>query len=370
MKADPRFRPKQEDNDSNKITKWLLLVVAVAGGIFLSASAFNYWSKSHSDSIVGPGALAHLDSVSNELVQRLNGEPCNQALAYQLATNLFQQDEYKALVILSQNQTRQCGADDRLLPLVFPAQMGLSDFIGAEKTANSIIIQFPADPSAFGWRSQAREKQGNFPGAYLDMQKALLLFPDPSVIAEQVYYDTARLAAKSGHPCDAVLTLRDFIAYDAHARRDQQISTLMQDWQKQGNCPPLSGTGNATLRYNANAAGIIVPVEVNGFQTHMLLDTGATRTFISSSFAKQAGIEKLDLQGDIVSTANGNTTVMTGRAEKISIGGANLKNVPVYIQNSNSAALGEGIDGLLGLSFLGNFQVHIANGTLELKPLQ
>src|ERR1035437_4960479 len=112
MKADPRSRPTQEDDDSNKITKWLLLVVVVAGVIFLSVSVFNYWSKSYSDSIVGRGALAHLDSVSNDLVQRLKGEPCNQELAHQLAANLFHQDEYKAVVTLSQNQARQCGVDD------------------------------------------------------------------------------------------------------------------------------------------------------------------------------------------------------------------------------------------------------------------
>ena len=313
-----------------------------------------------------------MDSDSNDLVQRLKGEPCNQTLTDQLATHLFQQDEYKAVVTLSQNQSHQCGSiDDTLLLLKFNAQMGLSDYVEAEKSAKSnMILQAPSDPDVFGWRSEAREKLSNFAGAYSDMQWALLLFSDPSKVVLQTYYDTARLAARAGHPCDAISILRDFIAYDAHERRTQQLSTLMQSWQKQGNCPILSGIGNAMLHYNANASGIIVPVEVNGVHAHMLLDTGATRTVMSSSLAKQADIERSDLQGDVVSTANGDTTVMIGRAEKISVGGASLKDVPVWIQSSDSASLGEGIDGLLGLSFLVNFQVHIANGTLDLKPLQ
>jgi predicted aspartyl protease len=81
---------------------------------------------------------------------------------------------------------------------------------------------------------------------------------------------------------------------------------------------------------------------------------------ISSNLAQKADIERSDPESAVVSTANGDTTVMTGRAEVISVGGASLKNVPVYIQGSDSAGLGEGIDGLLGLSFLGNFQVSSA----------
>jgi clan AA aspartic protease (TIGR02281 family) len=340
------------------------------GLVSVAIVTYGYWSKSYGNSsILGHGVLARLDSESRAIVQRLEDEPCNQGLASRLATRLVQQDEDKAVVTLFQNQARQCSANDALLPLVFSAQMKLSNFAEAEKSANAIIQQYPADPSAFGWRSEAREKRKNFSGAYADMRRAILLFPDPSNVAAQVYYDAARLAAKAGDPCTAVLTLRDYIAFGAQERRNQQLDRLMQGWQKQGSCPILSGVGCATLRYDTHATGIIVP-EVNGILAHMLLDTGASRTLVSPNLAKEADIKRSDLQNEVVTTANGQATVLVGRADKISLGGASLRNVPVYIQNSAAASLGDGIEGLLGLSFLGNFQIHIANGALELKPLQ
>jgi hypothetical protein len=51
----------------------------------------------------------------------------------------------------------------------------------------------------FGWRAEAREKLGNFAGAYADMRTALSLFLDPSDVALSEYYYLAQLAAKAGH---------------------------------------------------------------------------------------------------------------------------------------------------------------------------
>jgi hypothetical protein len=62
--------------------------------------------------------------------------------------------------------------------------------------------------------------------------------------------------------------------------------------------------------------------------------------------------------------------VFGGRADSISLGGARLGAVPVFIQDSTKGFLGEGVDGLLGLSFLGNFHVVINAGVLELRQLK
>jgi aspartyl protease family protein len=143
----------------------------------------------------------------------------------------------------------------------------------------------------------------------------------------------------------------------------------MGNWQKVGGCAPLSGTGTALLRYDPNKTSIIVTVEVNGVPARMVVDTGASRTALSMAVAKRAGIEPSALQGAIVTTANGNTWLPGGRADNISVGGARLASVPVFIQSSTSGSFGDDVDGLLGLSFLGNFHVQIGSGTLELRPL-
>jgi clan AA aspartic protease (TIGR02281 family) len=119
------------------------------------------------------------------------------------------------------------------------------------------------------------------------------------------------------------------------------------------------------VRYDPNGA-IVVLVKVNGIPAHMIFDTGATRTVLSKQFAANAGIEATESQ--IVSTANGDALVFGGRADSISLGDARLGSVPIFIQTSTNSSFGKGIDGLLGLSFLGNFQVRINAGLLELRP--
>lgn len=229
------------------------------------------------------------------------------------------------------------------------------------------MTKYPADANVYGWRAEAREKRSDFAGAYADMRTALSLFRDPSDVALSVYYDLARLAAKAGDRCEAAATLRDYIAFDPERRHTQQLTTLMRGWQKDSSCAPLFGTGSALLRFDPNATAIIVPVVVNGVRARMIVDTGASRTALSKQLAGRAGIEPSGSQGAVVTTPMGKTWLPGGRADNISLGDARLSDVPVFIQNSADRSFGDGVDGLLGLSFLGNFHVRIDGGVLELR---
>ena len=79
----------------------------------------------------------------------------------------------------------------------------------------------------WGWRADLREKAGDFEAAVRDWHHAQARFPDPQTVALSVYYSTARAEARAGRPCDAVLTIRDFIAYDPRQRRTQQVETIL-----------------------------------------------------------------------------------------------------------------------------------------------
>jgi aspartyl protease family protein len=102
----------------------------------------------------------------------------------------------------------------------------------------------------------------------------------------------------------------------------------------------------------------------------MIVDTGASRTALSKQLATRAGIEPSGPEGAIVTTPLGKTWLPGGQADHTSLGGARLSDVPIFIQNSADSSFGDGLDGLLGLSFLGNFHVRIGGGTLELRPTE
>src|SRR6266446_1889881 len=194
-----------------------------------------------------PKSVERLDQKGRIAARRLVGEPCNRTLRGELVTSLMEHAEYGTIVAFSEQTAAKCGSSEELLPTVFWAQLRSSDFVAAERTANQLVVEYPADRNVFGLRAKAREKRGNFAGAYADMGTALSLFLDPSNVALPVYYDLARLAAKAGHPCEAAVTLRDYIAFAPENRLTQQLTTLMRGWQGEGSCAPLSGTGSGPL---------------------------------------------------------------------------------------------------------------------------
>ncbi|MCB2082050.1 MAG: retroviral-like aspartic protease family protein [Rickettsiales bacterium] len=103
----------------------------------------------------------------------------------------------------------------------------------------------------------------------------------------------------------------------------------------------------------------------------MVIDTGATRTLLAKSLAKRAGIEPSSSLGSIVSTANGKIWQAGGRAKQITLGDASSSYVPVFIQTTDDNIFGNtDVEGLLGLSFLGNFKFSLNKGILELQPLE
>jgi len=356
-----RTYSRQHPSGPNKLV-FFAVVAAIAGGIFL-------WNiPRNSASTISYDVLSRHPALE-PVAHRLTEEPCNRTLALEMSRELITTAENAAALAFIQASEKKCGANEELRPLMLVAQINSSDLTGANKTAEQLVAANPADPQVYGWRAQIREKLGDVAGAYLDQQKALNLFPDPSTVAAQVYYDLARLADSLAQPCEAADIMRDYLAFDPAARRTAQVSTLLREWQSKGACPSPFGSGTAQLRYDPKLPVIVLPVEVNGVAARMVIDTGATRTVLTKSLAERAKIRPTEDMGATVRTAGGELWHTGGRADTISLEGAVTHNVPVFIQESDKH-LGDGIDGLLGLSFLGNFELHMKDGVLELAPLK
>ena len=77
-----------------------------------------------------------------------------------------------------------------------------------------------------------------------------------------------------------------------------------------------------------------VNAEVNGKRVRFLVDSGATTTSISNETARRVGIELRGGFPAIVQTANGTVTVDRGRADTISIGDIERRNVAVHVSEA------------------------------------
>ena len=67
-------------------------------------------------------------------------------------------------------------------------------------------------------------------------------------------------------------------------------------------------------------------------------------------------------------TANGFGKAALGRADTVKLGKIEARNVAVAVQTDTDARYGEGIDGLLGMSFLSRFDVRIDARSANIKP--
>ena len=115
---------------------------------------------------------------------------------------------------------------------------------------------------------------------------------------------------------------------------------------------------------------IVVQVLLNhSVDAHLIVDTGATMTVLSYDLGIELGLlSGSDVSLNTVNTAGGSVQVSMTKVESIEVGRAQTSNVPVAIHDLPDAI--PGVSGLLGMSFLKNFEVTLdANqGFLKLLP--
>ncbi|MGV8995367.1 MAG: aspartyl protease family protein [Parvibaculaceae bacterium] len=348
---------------------FVLPAVVIVALMAVAAYAAYYFTQPKDTYAISSETFSRLTSSGQDLALRLNKEPCNQDIAGTLANALANGSEYAATISFVNYTEKKCGDNEDLWMPLYAAQMGSSDYVAAETTMVRVLKAYPYSSKGYYSRGKARSKSKNYAGAYDDYQKSIYVYDDPATFNEKPFMGMANAAAQLGRPCEAVSIMQDYVAFDNLDRRTPALRGLMRDWQTQGKCPAPFGNGKARLKYERLGGGIMLPVTINGVTGNMIIDTGASRTALTQSFAKRAGIKPSHDDGSMVHTANGTVWAMGGRAEKISLGAASSGNVPVFIQTEGDKGFGPGIDGLLGLSFLGNFKFTLNDGVLELTPL-
>lgn len=103
----------------------------------------------------------------------------------------------------------------------------------------------------------------------------------------------------------------------------------------------------------------LVDTEVNrGTRASFLVDTGASFVIISPELAKKIGVSNMDnLPKMPVTTAGGVSWIYLIEIESLKVGEAEA----VHVEAGVSSSIGEGFDGLLGMSFLNEF-IHQIDG--------
>lgn len=144
--------------------------------------------------------------------------------------------------------------------------------------------------------------------------------------------------------------------------------------------PSERGNGNAnwsgsSLSFKLASASkplILVPAIANGqgpFQ--FALDTGASRTMLSSQLAGQLAVATTD--DSPVTGGGGQIQILAGTLSSLAVGDAEVRDLAIgagEFLNMLSAAVGAKLDGIIGYNFLNQFRVTInyPRSTLDLMP--
>ena len=136
------------------------------------------------------------------------------------------------------------------------------------------------------------------------------------------------------------------------------------EFRKHDAAGPSPAAQSYTIYMNPVAGGNhVVQVQINGRTTvPMMLDTGASDVVITRAAAQRAGVTQRDVRGtQRYSTANGVVEQPAITLREVRVGDATVKMVRASISDSMEI-------GLLGQSFLKNFEYSIRGSELILIP--
>ncbi len=115
---------------------------------------------------------------------------------------------------------------------------------------------------------------------------------------------------------------------------------------------------------------LVVQVLLNGsVDAHLIVDTGATMTVLSYDLGIELGLlSGSDVSLNTVNTAGGSVQVSMTHVETLQVGSAKASHVAVAIHDLPDGI--SGVSGLLGMSFLRNFEITLDadRGFLRLLP--
>ena len=124
----------------------------------------------------------------------------------------------------------------------------------------------------------------------------------------------------------------------------------------------------ASVPFEKNGNIVIIPATLNNRQTiKLVVDTGASYTFISHALARDLAIDVSRSAKTVpFHTANGVVEAPLTNLDSITVGGMEIKNLTAAVHDTTPDSTAAG---LLGLNFLSNFRMDIdtQKGMLHLE---
>jgi clan AA aspartic protease (TIGR02281 family) len=315
-----------------------------------------------------PMSVAGRDPVRRHL-EELNRESCDQRAIADLGKALddagYRREAANAHVRFSQT----CGGQPASLRAAVNILLKLSDYPHTVSVATDLIKLEPYSDNGFFLRAVAHQRAGSYQRAIDDYVTAIELFGNKDRISSVSYLGIARSYEKLDRFCDAVVPLQSWISLNPARNDTSQVRVIIDDYMKKGNCSLATGT-EETFPVPRQGRPITLQVAINGQRGVFILDTGATFVALKRAFATKASVIVDAGSAVRLHTANGIADGKLGRAATIQLRSLQARDVPIVVEDDDKAAFGDGVDGLLGMSFLSRFKITIDTRLVKLSNRQ
>jgi clan AA aspartic protease (TIGR02281 family) len=303
-------------------------------------------------SVYGREPIRHLLGV-------LNRERCDQQAIVDLGKALESAGYRRDAATAHTSFSATCGGHAPSLRTAVNILLGLSDYESAVTVAGHLIALEPFNDNGYFLRALAYERRGAPQKAIDDYTTAIELFGNKQTISSVSYLGMARAYEKLGQFCDAITPIETWVALNPARNDTSQTRAIIATYRGKGKCAPAATPSEEAFPVPRPNNVVNLPVMINGTRGIFLLDTGATFVSMKNSFAQKAKVV-VDPDSSVrLHTANGMTTGKRGRAETIQLRMLQAKDVPVVVQDDVKGSYGEGVDGLLGMTFLSRFKVIV-----------
>jgi aspartyl protease family protein len=303
-------------------------------------------------SVYGREPIRHLLGV-------LSRERCDQQAIVDLGKALESAGYRRDAATAHTSFSATCGGHAPSLRTAINILLTLSDYETAVTVATHLIALEPFNDNGYFLRAVAYERRGALQKAIDDYTTAIELFGNKQTISSVSYLGMARSYEKLGQFCDAILPIETWIALNPARNDTSQTRAIISTYRSKGKCEPAAAPSEEVFPVPRPNNVVKLPVAINGTRGIFLLDTGATFVSLKNSFAQKAKVV-VDPDSTVrLHTANGVTTGKRGRAETIQLRTLQAKDVPVVVQDDVKGSYGEGVDGLLGMTFLSRFKLTV-----------
>jgi clan AA aspartic protease (TIGR02281 family) len=313
-----------------------------------------------------PMEIAGRDPVRRHLGE-LSRERCDQQAIADLGSALDKAGYRREAATAHIRFSVTCSGHAPSLRTAVNILLRLSDYPAAVKIASDVITLEPFNANGYFLRALAHDRSGSPQKAIDDYITAIELFGNKEKISSHGYFGLVRSYDKLGHFCDAITPIEAWVALKPASNDTSQTRAMIAEYTKKGNCAIAVGK-EEVFALSRPYSHVKLPVSVNGMRGNFLLDTGATFVSLKSAFAQRAKVQIDQESAMRLHTANGISEGKRGRAAMVELRSLQAKDVPIVVQDDAKGTYGDGVDGLLGMSFLSRFKVTIDAHQVKISP--